>query len=694
MKTSVFTHMVHEYYVNRLKRRSTHFEQRIFSLSTRQEAEAYCSNSLKKLQQCFGPLPERTPLRPRSTEKIDRERYTIENVYYESRPGYYVTANLYLPAGRGPFPAVLGSCGHAKVGKAAANYQAFARGLVTQGFVVLVYDPVGQGERMQFSDRPAAAPSPIPTHEHNMLGRQMSLLGEFFGTWRLWDGIRSLDYLLSRPEVDPTRVGVTGNSGGGTLSSYLNALDERFTMAAPSCFITTFLHNLENELPTDAEQVPPSILEHGLDMADFILARAPRPVLLLGQEQDFFDVRGLRKTYQYVQHVYRLLDAPDAVRLFVGDSHHGFWQSNRQAMYEFFMEVSGVKAPPTEPETAPEPPEVLFAAPEGQVHRIHGHRFCHEIVGEMARKLADGRGHRSPENLQELLPRILNLPERTTVPHHRVRRPQFNIDIGRFRTIWHFSVETEPGILALVQLWDDRDSSDETAGHIAQPPALPECTVCVPHLTSLEDVERELLPQLPRQFFSVEVRGLGQTIALIANRPQILDIYGADYMHAAQGQMLDESYFGRRAHDLLSTLDMLEAVGNRQIHLVGRGLGAILAAIAGFLHPAVSRVTLKDTLLSFHELTQVPASIWPMSSLPRSILQHVDLPDVYRALRKKNLSLIEPWNFEMQHWEPEALRRQMASLDLDLDMLEHSSKATSSGASHQESTTVGEPSVR
>ena len=140
----------------------------------------------------------------------------------------------------------------------------------------------------------------------DMMGNQMQLVGEFFGQWRLWDGIRGLDYLLSRPEADRTRVGVTGNSGGGTMTTYLTAFDDRFTMAAPGCFVTRYFCNLENELPSDSEQIPPGILAAGLDMADFFVAQIPRPTILLGQENDFFDVRGLRATFEELRRLYRI----------------------------------------------------------------------------------------------------------------------------------------------------------------------------------------------------------------------------------------------------------------------------------------------------------------------------------------------------------------------------------------------------
>ena len=114
------------------------------------------------------------------------------------------------------------------------------------------------------------------TREHLYAGNQQSLVGEFVGTWRAWDGIRALDYLLTREEVDRRHLGVTGNSGGGTMTTWLCGVEQRWTMAAPSCFVTSFRRNLENELPADTEQCPPRALALGLDHEDFLAAMAPK----------------------------------------------------------------------------------------------------------------------------------------------------------------------------------------------------------------------------------------------------------------------------------------------------------------------------------------------------------------------------------------------------------------------------------
>ncbi len=165
--------------------------------------------------------------------------------------------------------------------------------------------------------------------EHLHAGNQQFLVGEFFGMWRAWDGIRALDYLLTRPEVDKQRIGVTGNSGGGTMTTWLCGVEPRWTMAAPSCFVTTFRRNMENELPQDTEQCPPRALALDLDHADFLAAMAPKPIIILAKERDYFDVRGSEETYRAVAAAVSLAGCggpgcfvrrPDRTRLLAGES--------------------------------------------------------------------------------------------------------------------------------------------------------------------------------------------------------------------------------------------------------------------------------------------------------------------------------------------------------------------------------------
>ena len=204
-------------------------EQRIAHIVSRAEITARQRFIREKFLQAIGGLPARTPLNPKVTGTLKRDGYHIEKIIFESLPNFYVTANLYVPeTGRAPYPAILMPLGHEDGGKAHDAWQRLAITMVKNGFVLLLFEPVSQGERVQLYDADFGASKVIwSTSEHTLAGTQCLLLGHSFARHTIWDAMRALDYLVSRPEVDATRIGCTGNSGCGTMTAYLSALDDR-----------------------------------------------------------------------------------------------------------------------------------------------------------------------------------------------------------------------------------------------------------------------------------------------------------------------------------------------------------------------------------------------------------------------------------------------------------------------------------
>ena len=405
-----FSRVVQEWFVDQVRQIESRIIAEQAALKTKADAEAYVLNVQHKIRRCFGPEPERTPLNARVTKVVERDQYRIENVIFESRPGFLVTANLYLPKNRkGPFPGVVGSCGHSANGKAGDAYQPFAQTLARLGYACLIFDPIGQGERLQYVDENLKPKRGIGVAEHLHAGNQQFLVGDFFGSWRAWDGIRALDYLLSREEVDPKHVGITGNSGGGTMTTWLCGLERRWTMAAPGCFVTTFRRNLENELPADTEQCPPRVLAEGLDHSDFLAAMAPKPVIILAKERDYFDVRGATEAYLRLKRIYSLLGAPDNVQLQIGPTEHGYSVENREAMYRFFNRAVGLPAIESEPEPIIEKDETLACTPHGQVAELKS-RTVFSFTSEKSRELAAKRKPLNGDKLKAAIVDVLQLP--------------------------------------------------------------------------------------------------------------------------------------------------------------------------------------------------------------------------------------------------------------------------------------------
>ncbi len=638
MYNNRYGHMVHEYTVGRVRSILQERAARLDAIQTRAQAEAYVEEVRAKAARCFPALPARTELKAQITGTMDLGEIRLEKVVYESRPGFLVSANLYLP---GQFdselPCVLGLCGHSDTGKAYGPYQFFARGLAAKGFAVLIVDPVSQGERRQFYAEegvPEGETGPRSTVAHNMIGNRMLLTGDFVGSWFAWDAIRGLDYLLARPETDATRVGVTGCSGGGTQTTQVTALDPRITMAAPDCYITSWLCNLENELPADAEQNPPRALAFGLDEADLLLAYAPRPTMILAEENCYFDLRGARQAHAEMKKIHTLLGSPDSAEISVGHLDHGFHKHAREAMYRFFIKHAELDVECQEP-VMEEIPETQLNAAGSEVVPF-GSKKIFSFTQARAGELLAKRSQLDETSLKEVVRNLLHIDMPDAKPHYRYLRRSGGQD-PRTGKGYQFAVETEPGIQVILTMFGDLENQ------CRRPEG--EVFLFVGHLSSEEDCAS--LPWLQRRLnegqrvLAADLRGTGQSFPTTCGSGDLLEPYGADYLYASFGSMMGESYLGRRVYDLLRTMDCLED-GGATVHLIGRGIGSAPVALAALLHSSRPTCELVHYLPSYQLLVDNPLHNWPFSCFIENCLEVFDLPDIYSALGDR-LKKCDPW---------------------------------------------------
>src|SRR5256886_965987 len=294
----------------------------------------------QKLLQMIGGLPEvKTDLRARVTGRIQMDGFTIEKLIFQSLPGVYVTALVYVPDDRSKkHPAVLVPAGHAADGK--YHYQALSQRLVGRGYVVISWDPVGQGERSQFWDATAGKSRyNLICGEHAVMGNLAYLAGANLARWEIWDGIRAVDYLLTRPEVDSERISITGTSGGGFQAALIAALDERIKVAVPSCYISALPMRIYNRIFADPDSDPDQdlfgMISNGVDHPGLLLLMYPRPILLAAAVLDFFPIEGARKTVREVQALYERFDHGDRIGMVEGYHAHQFSPENQEAALEF-----------------------------------------------------------------------------------------------------------------------------------------------------------------------------------------------------------------------------------------------------------------------------------------------------------------------------------------------------------------------
>lgn len=283
-----------------------------------------------KVIEAIGGFPERTPLNAKTTGVVERDGCKIEKVLFESRPGHFVTAHLFLPDTARyapPWPGVVVPCGHSLAGKRAPYYQRAGLAGARAGLATLIYDPIEQGERRQRDDKGWKG----SVKGHNHIGHRAHLLGWSTAQFRIWDGMRACDYIASRSDVDAGRIGVTGMSGGGTLSAYLNALDSRFCAAAPSGFISTIRDVYDNLGPQDAEQVVFGQAAFGFNHLGIVSLRAPSPLLVVATHGDYFPFMGSLETFANAKKVYSLLGAEGNVALMESAGPHGWYESTRAA---------------------------------------------------------------------------------------------------------------------------------------------------------------------------------------------------------------------------------------------------------------------------------------------------------------------------------------------------------------------------
>lgn len=650
---------------------------RLAALRTRADLEAWQDERRAFFLRQIGGLPDRTPLEPRTVGHLQGKGYRVEKVIFASRPGHHVTASLYLPETAGPHPGVLVPCGHSHDGKAAAAYQNICRLLARNGMVALCYDPVGQGERYQLLDMnrehthfPAAPRVPVPhprvhqlcTVEHTSMGLGCILLGRNVAQYRIWDGMRAIDYLQSRPEVDAQRIGCTGNSGGGTLTAYLMALDDRIVAAAPACYLTTFRRLITTKGAQDAEQNIFGQLAFGMDEADYVIMRAPKPTLICAGRRDVtFDIEGTWETFRQAKRFAARLGFPERVDINDADLPHGFYLPQREAAARWMhrwliggdtvireVDPGLLPDPPTDAEwREASPPDwtaaELICTPSGQVLLEPDERSVFEINADAERALRTRREAawaRLPvadrralvqATIRGMADDPVTASAGATAPRRvgTVARDGYRID--------KLVITPEPGIELPTLVFVPAAPSGNTTLYL--------------HGTSMKADAGpggpiEALVRQGHVVQAVELRGIGETETGHDKADYGRGAFGRDVQEIFLAYLLGRSYVGMRTDDIACACQSLAGYGldpgdaardvavdppgaERPLHLVAIGEAAIPALHAAALEPdRFASVRLVNMLPSWADLVASPGSRDQAVNVVHGALLHYDLPDL------------------------------------------------------------------
>lgn len=360
-------HYIEDQANNYLDKRSDKIKA-IQTLSEWQQRQKWIRNTLIHL---VGPFPAKTPLNAKVIKTINKDDYHVDDIIFESQPGYYVTSSLFIPNSvkKGQkAPVIIYCSGHTYSGYSAPLYQHMILNFVKKGFIVFAFDPIGQGERLQYYN-PVTGKSRFkwPSYEHSYPGAQAFLTGSSLAKYFIWDGIRAVDYLLTRKEVDPDRIGIAGRSGGGTQSAYIAAFDNRIKAAAPGNYITNFKRLFQAMGPQDAEQNFTYGIASGIDMADLLLVRAPKPSLMVTTSVDMFPIQGSMETAKEVSRMYKAYGEAGNFSMVTDDAAHASTKKNRQATYAFFEKSLNNPGDTSDVEIKPLSGEELHSTSTGQL---------------------------------------------------------------------------------------------------------------------------------------------------------------------------------------------------------------------------------------------------------------------------------------------------------------------------------------
>jgi dienelactone hydrolase len=687
--------MLHHHLLERARERLNERREAVASLKTPEKIQARTAALRAFFRESLGDLPASetaTPLNAKVVGRLERDGYRIEKVIFESRPGHRVTAALYLPneAGEGKprVPGILFPCGHSANGKAAEPYQRACILLARNGMAVLCYDPIGQGERVQLLNQAGKPAVGGGTTEHTFTGIGAMLVGWQAATFRVWDGMRALDYLASRPEVDPERLGCTGNSGGGTMTAYLMALDDRIAAAAPSCYITSFERLLETIGPQDAEQNITGQIAAGLDHADYVTMRAPKPTLLSVGTQDFFDIQGSWNTFREVKLIYGRFGYGERVDLFESDEPHGFTHPRRVAAARWLRrwllkEDDAIEEPEVPIATDAE----LQCTQTGQVlsEPDSNEVSVFDLISRRAEELASHRRRSQQATADELRAKVhglLGFGDYSPTPKPlrylgemalaadqeglgksvvRASEPRFG-EPSDFRgtTVRRWSIETEPGIvLPLVELIPPKEDR-------SKPIVVRIGSIRVDDEKAVTEVARSGdFQRQSRRVVLVDPRGLGATTPLPKSRSEARwnDPFGPDAQEAFLSLLLARPLLGQRVADVLTVLESLaagpsahregEKAANhdgspksetRGYHVEANGIAGPIALHAALLDERgrIAGLSLERSLISWQSVIASPINRGQLGQVVPGALTAYDLPELAESLAPRPLSIKEP----------------------------------------------------
>jgi dienelactone hydrolase len=601
------------------------------ALVSRSDAANYSKEIQEKVRSLLGQFPSKSAMHAEVTGTIQCDGYHIEKLVYESFPHHHVTASLYIPQGKGPHPAVLLFCGHEDVSKATESYQKTAILFAKNGFVVLVIDPVSQSERYQFTDPGGKPVTRGGTTEHTLLNESSNLVGGSTPADQLWDNERGLDYLVSRKEVDTSRIGCLGNSGGGMQTIYFAAYDPRIKVYAPCSYVATRERTLELSGPADGCAQMPDEGKEGLEFDDYLMAAAPKPILILAGKYDFIDYTGVLIASEEMKRFYKVLGQPEKIKLFTYDDGHGISQPKREAAVSWFRKwLCNDTTQVHEGLLSTLSDKQLFSTATGQVNTAFpGEINLVERNVALFDSLSDSRKKFFKNDRQTIINKISNL-----------------LAIG------DVSGDIVPTTIGAVQK-EGLTYSKIILRKVGAPPVpllvLTPSGLIKEVIVLLNDAGKNKLADSTEWIKGylnhgcavvlADLRGIGET----EDKAELNDVqyFNKEYRNAMLSLHVGMPIVGQRVVDVLIVTKWIEQYlqrGNQSIRIIASGRPAIAALHAAVYDSSIKQVELSDVIQSYKEIFNAPVQKDWYSYIVPGAVKYYDLPDLVQFIGTNKIS--------------------------------------------------------
>lgn len=608
-------------------------EREIAAIQTSAAATRRSEVVRRKLLASMGGLPAYSgPLRARITGQLRAETHIIEKVIFESLPGFYITGNLYRPLAPGRFPAILVPAGHTQEGKPEA--QVLAANLARKGFIALTYDPIGQGEREQtYLPQLGRALSGGGGNEHLELGARSILIGQSVARYFIHDAKRSVDYLISRADVDAARIGVAGCSGGGAIATYAAAFDTRIKAAAAACFISTF-RSLYTGPTADSEMTLPSLLVNGIDWADFFELRPSLPWLMMATEEDYFTPAAARPVYDEARRWYALYGAEDRIRFHVGPGPHGTPIESREEIYRWMIRwlnngQGDARDLPVKIYTNRE----LQVTASGNVDNEPNSRKLYQVIA------AEYRATKAPRPVAALLAELkrLGVPSAGAPPVPEIGETAAG---SGFRT-QQIRFESDPGVTVAARLYLPDTPGRKPAAVVVEEKRLP-----VPLFVQRSQSTAAIAEGLARRGHVVLELEPRDSPGAYEGRPFL-----GNWMTNERAEIIGLNLPAMRAHDILRAVDLLAArpdVDPKAIRGYARGAKGFWLLLAAAVDSRLTRIWLDRTPWSFQTALENPIAGFLFDALIPGFARHWEIADLAAAAGSKRIYWTDPANWMNQ----------------------------------------------